>query len=451
MTILETIARKREEAVERMRALDDLATREARVLTEDEQRQWDASDAEIAKLDADKGAEEKRQRRMAELAAERNAPAQPQVGPAGAMQSGVTEVRDRAAERPFDSLGEQLQAIARAARAGVDGTSIDRRLLATNEREERAVSGASAAVGSDGGFLVQNDFVTEIFKVAHQQAQLAGRCRRTAVSGNSLEIPYIAESSRANGSRYGGVSIDWAGEGDTVTAAKPKLGTEQIRLQKLMGLFYATDELLADQAAMTSIAGTAFAEEFAFVIDNAVIRGSGAGQPLGILNSGGLVTVAKESGQAADTILYENVVNMWSRLVASSRRNAAWYINQDCEPQLYSMSLAVGTGGVPVYLPANGLSGSPYGTLFGRPVIPIEQADTVGDLGDILLLDLSQYQLIDKGGLKGDRSMHVRFLYGEETFRWTYRIGGQPLWKTSMTPANSSNTVSPFVVLAARA
>lgn len=218
-----------------------------------------------------------------------------------------------------------------------------------------------------------------------------------------------------------------------------------------MGLCYATDELLQDARALESVISDAFAEEFGFKIDDAILNGTGAGQPLGIMNSGALVTVPKETGQAAATIVYENIVKMWARLWARSRQNAVWYINQDIEPQLFRMSLAVGTGGVPVYLPAGGLSQSPYGTLFGRPVISIEHAATLGAAGDILLCDLSQYLLIDKGGINAASSIHVRFLYDESVFRFIYRADGQPIWNSALTPFKGAAAQSPFIALATRA
>lgn len=182
------------------------------------------------------------------------------------------------------------------------------------------------------------------------------------------------------------------------------------------------------------------------------LNGTGAGQLLGIQNAACLVSVAKETGQAADTVLFENIVKMWTRLYARSRANAAWYINQDVEPQLFGMAMSVGTGGVPVFMPAGGISGQPYSTLFGRPIIPIEQAATLGDVGDIILADMSQYLLIDKGAIKGDQSIHVKFLYGENTFRFVYRVNGQPIWKSVLTPfKGTANTQSPFIVLAERA
>jgi len=119
------------------------------------------------------------------------------------------------------------------------------------------------------------------------------------------------------------------------------------------------------------------------------------------------------------------------------------------------MSIAVGTGGVPVYMPAGGAAAAPYGTLFGRPVIPIEQCPVLGDAGDIMLADFSQYKAIDKGGLQGDVSIHVRFIYDESVFRFVYRFDGQPVLASDITPftagaTTATDTLSHFVRVAAR-
>jgi HK97 family phage major capsid protein len=116
------------------------------------------------------------------------------------------------------------------------------------------------------------------------------------------------------------------------------------------------------------------------------------------------------------------------------------------------LGLAVGLGGGLVYMPPGGLSGQPYGTLFGRPVIAIEQAASLGDKGDVLLADMNQYVLADKGGIQSAVSMHVRFTNDETVIRFVYRVDGQPLWHSALTPfKGTSNTLSPFVTLDARA
>lgn len=344
----------------------------------------------------------------------------------------------------FKSLGEQLDAIRRAS---TPGYSVDRRLT-----DVKAISGMSETVPEDGGYLVQTDFASELLRITHETGMLTSRVRRVPVGANAngLTINAVKETSRATGSRWGGVQVYWREEAGTVTAKQPEFRRMKLQLNSLMGLCYATDEVLADATALGSVIQQAFSEEFAFVLDDAVIRGSGVGQPMGILNSNAYVSVAKEAGQVADTVVFENIVKMWARLWARSRNSAVWYIHQDVLPQLHTMAMSVGVGGVPVYMPAGGVSGSPYSTLYGRPVIEIEQADTVGDQGDIMLLDLSQYLMIDKGGMDAAQSIHVRFIYGENTFRFMLRTDGQPIWNSPLTLYNSSTTVAPFVLLDAR-
>jgi HK97 family phage major capsid protein len=350
---------------------------------------------------------------------------------------------DLAGTKPFSSIAEQLLAIREA---GTQGGTLDPRL------RTGAVAGASEKVASDGGFLIQTDFSSELLKRAYSIGDISSRVRRVPISAgsNGLKINAVKESSRANGSRWGGVTMAWEGEGDSPTASKPKFRQMELKLNKLIGLMYATDELLGDATALSSIAMEAFSEELNFNVESAILEGTGAGMPKGLWGSAAEVAVAKEVGQAADTILYENVIKMWARMWGRSRKNAVWLINQDIEPALFTMSLAVGTGGVPVYQPANGAADQPYSTLMGRPVIPVEHASTLGDLHDISLVDLSQYLMIDKGAPEQAASIHVRFIYDETAFRITYRCDGQPIWETALTPKKGTNTLSPFITLAAR-
>ena len=342
-------------------------------------------------------------------------------------------------DRKFEGFGDQLRAVVIAAQEGI----VDPRLKAT---------GLSEGVPSDGGYLVQTDFAKELISRVYETGQVASRCKKIKISpnANGLKMFGIDETSRATGSRWGGVRAYWLAEGGTKTAADPKFRMMELGLKKLIGLYYATDELLQDASALESVVKQAFTEEFAFRVDDAIINGTGVGQPLGILTSGCLVTVSKETGQASTTLLAENVIKMRARMWARSRTNAVWFINQDIEPELHTMSFASGTAGIAVYMPANGLSGKPYGTLYGLPVIAIEQCQTLGTLGDIILADMSQYILIDKGSMASASSIHVKFTTDETAFRFVYRVDGQPLWASALTPFKGSNTQSPFVVVESR-
>ena len=241
----------------------------------------------------------------------------------------------------------------------------------------------------------------------------------------------------------------WVGEGTAVTATKPKFRLIEFDLKKMMSVMYTTDEMLQDSRALTSIAAQAFSEEIMFMTEDAIYEGTGSGMPLGILNSSARVTVAKEPGQAAGTIVKENIDKMWARMWARSMPNAVWYVNQDIIPQLMAMNQAVGTGGQLVYLPPGGLSGTPFSTLYGREMVWTEYSGALGTEGDIMLADLSQYTLVDKNGVQAATSMHVAFLTDEMVFRITYRVDGKPMWTVPITPFHGL-TKSPFITLAAR-
>jgi HK97 family phage major capsid protein len=306
----------------------------------------------------------------------------------------------------FLTFGEQLQAVMRAR---VDNI-VDPRLY------KRAAAGMSEAVASDGGFLVQTDFATELIQNVFETGKLASRVNKISMSGNANSIKFngIDESSRATGSRYGGIQMYWLEEAGTKTKSKPKFKQIELSLKKLIGLCYATDELLEDASALEGIVRSAFQNEMGFMIDEAIINGTGAGMPLGIMNSNSIVQVTKETGQDANTVLYENLLTMWSRLLPDSQPNAIWLIHQDVFPQLGQLHLKVGTGGSGVYIPPGGASASPYATLFGRPILVMEQCQTLGTAGDIILGDFGRgYYFVDKGGMKQDVSIHVNYTTDE--------------------------------------
>ena len=413
---------KRNELKNQAQQLLDTVGKEGRPLTDEEREKLSDLKAKIANWDETIS-------EMAEML-EDSAPVDVPVNRADAPSNSN--------KGRFANFGEQLIAVYNAAQP--NRPVIDERLL-------NSASGANESVPSDGGFLVQTDFATELLKNAYETGILAPKCKKIPIStnANGLKINALDDSSRANGARWGGIQTYWENEADQLIASKPKFRTMDLSLKKLTGLCYATDELLQDASALQSVITQGFAEEFGFKIDDVILNGTGSGQPLGILNSPALVTVEKENGQT-DKITVENLIKMWSRCWGRSRANAVWYINQELEPYLYTLTV----GDKPVYIPAGGLSEKPYGTLFGRPVVPLEQCSAAGSVGDIILGDLSQYLLIDKGGINAASSIHVRFLYDESVFRFIYRVDGQPIWNKPITPYKGSSTLSPFVTLAAR-
>jgi len=435
------------------------AGRDKRPLTEDERQKADTLTGELEQIEATIKLEQQtlEWNRNEAPAVDRPAggpPAKPFKPYAAGLGGSKNPWGDCSTERGTQmAFGQFLQAVASCAKGG----AVDPRLYMVPKAD--APSGLNTSVGSEGGFLVRTDFSTALLEKAMSESVLANRCSTIDIGPDSdgIELPYIDETSRATGSRWGGVQVYRRAEADTVTASKPRFGLLELRLEDLMGICYTTDRAMRDASSLGQIIQKAFSSEFAFRVDDEIIRGSGSGQCQGLLGSNALVSVAKETSQLADTIVAENVLKMRSRMPPRNRSDSAFYINMELEPQFPQMVVKVlnvaGTenvGGAPIYMPANGLAGQQYDTLFGKPVIPIEQCAAIGDKGDIFYLALREYILIRKGALETAESIHVRFLYGENTFRFTYRINGAPAWKTYLTPYKGSLGVSPFVTLDAR-
>lgn len=395
-----------------------------RAMTAEEQKQYDDLGAEITGLEATiKAAEEQEKLK--------NTPVGPVI---------YAEPRDPNASK-WKGMGDFLQAVVKAS---TPGGSVDNRLY-------DAATGNNTNVGADGGFLIEKEFRTDLMEAMKEESEIAKRITMVPIGAdkNGIKWADIKEESRADGSRHGGALAYWAAEAETVTASKIQLVKSEIELEKLMALWYATSELLQDASAMEKMAKMEFGNAMSFKVDDALFNGSGVGQPLGIMKSTALISVAKENGQAADTILHENIQKMWNRLSLKSRKNAVWYINQECEPQLENMVLPIGTSGTLSPLAKEYLE---RGTMKGRPVVPLEQAEKLGDKGDIVLADPTKIIGIDKNGIQGDVSIHVKFLYDESCFRFIYRFNAAPRKNAAVVSyKNASFATSPFVTLDARA
>lgn len=347
--------------------------------------------------------------------------------------------------RVFKNLGEQLRAVYDAA----VNHKVDERLYRLNN-EARAL-GSSEGVGSDGGFAVQTDFAGQMFESAVQTGEILSRVDTYDISAGSNSANWVViDEEDVSESIMGGIQVQWAGEGEGAPASRPKTREIKLDLEKLLGFAYTTEELMQDTTFMTQLFTRGFTEAIIRKLEGDIISANGVKRPLGILQSGALVEVPKESGQGADTLVYKNIVKMWSRIMPRFRRQTAWLMHPDVEELLPFMEMPVGTGGIPVFLPPTGISQEGYSTLYGRPIISTDHCQALGDKGDIILADLGQYMLIRKGGVQIAQSIHVQFLTAEDCFRFMFRANGTPKPKKPLKIKNSANLRSAFVALETR-
>lgn len=299
--------------------------------------------------------------------------------------------------------------------------------------------------GEDGGFLVPEEMSSTIIKKLASSESLLSATRQMRIGGNSLGFP-VDESQPWNS----GVQAYWTGEGATITQSKPQFKRADLRLQKLAALVPATDELLEDAMALESYINLAAPEAIMHKINGAILTGDGVGKPQGLLTSPFTVEVAKESGQAADTIVAKNIIKMYSRMIPAARANAKWYINAGAEEQLIGLK---DDNGNFIYFGPGAINAMPYGTLLGRPVVPMMSAlPALGDAGDILFGNLDYYWTIVKaGGVKSSTSIHLYFDRDITAFKFTMRVDGKVPFSAPVTTEFGSHQMSAFVKLADRA
>ena len=449
------LTQDRADTLKAMRALvAEAALADHRELTEQEANQYDSLKAKMGVLDTAIA----RERDLQEMERQMTpaSPAEPMQTTETKIQypPALTHALDNQGHPQWATFGDQIQAIIQAA----TGRGIDPRLMDPYAADpyfgtpRAVISGMSEIVDSEGGYLVRSDFSSEVFRRVYAMGNIMSRVRRIPIGANANGYTTFAidETDRATGSRLGGIQVYWAEEGGSATAKKLKLRKMELKLKKLIGLCYLTDELMQDATALSATVQQGFAEEYTFVTEDSLVNSPGGGKPLGILNSGALVSVSKETGQAAATIVAPNIMKMWTRAWGPGRANSVWFINQEIEPQLWQMSLPVGTGGSALFMPPGGLSTSPYSVLIGRPVIPVEYCAALGTVGDIILADFSQMLFIDKGPMETATSIHVKFTTHEQALRFVYRCDAQSIWNSALTPYKGSATLSPFVALATR-
>lgn len=351
----------------------------------------------------------------------------------------LVDEADNALKGGWKFPGEFFMAVKNAALAP---HTIDKRLLPL-----KAGQGLNEAIPSDGGFLVDSTIAPGIFERMYDQGTLLGQFAVDNIGPNSNGMTYnvVAETSRADGSRWGGVQGYWLAEGGTKTASHPTFDQVELKLKKVAALVYATDELLEDAVALTSWINRTVPDELRFMVEDAILNGTGPGRPLGCFNQGGPFIEEPRTVASLAALTAGEIAAVWSRRWVGAK-DYIWLVDQSILPGMMGLTI----GNFPVFMPPNGLQGTPASMLFGRPVFEVEYlptiAATTGPMG-LFLCAPSQYGLISKGGIQSASSIHVSFATDETAFRFVYRVDGAPMWTQALTPHSGGETVSPFVAL----
>ncbi len=304
-----------------------------------------------------------------------------------------------------------------------------------NLREAR---GMGEAVGSTGGFLVPSEFIAGWLDASLEDEIVRPRCRPEPMVSNEKLIADFANMTRAGThALYGGWTGQWLAEGATATEADAKVRAIKLVAKKLAIFTSASNELVSDGNNFEQTLGQRLTKAIGWHLDYACLRGSGAGQPQGIINASSRVTQTKETLQGANTVTYLNLANMFSRLHPACVNNSVWIAHTSCIPQLATLTVVGGVGTTWVPAMTRGTNGW---EVLSRPVVFTEKLPTLGTEGDIVLADLSQYALGLRSEVTLEKSRDAGWSTDSSKYRIILRADGMPTWAAVDTGASGSTS-----------
>ncbi len=356
------------------------------------------------------------------------------------------------AKSGYESIGEFARDVYKAETG--QKTSDQYRPWLEKSANFKTAGDPSLAAGalSTGGALIPTELTRTLLSRSLTMTNMMGKCMIVPITGLSVDMPDLADYDESQGKVSGNVQARYVTEMAAATGNQLLFGQISLKLRELNVMIYASRLQLDNSIiSLEPLFNQAVAKAFDRRVSKDVITGTGAGQPLGVINATACVSVAKETGQKADTIVYDNLLNMASRCYGY--QSAQWYANQEIIPQLGKLSVAVGTGGNALYVTDASGQNPTAMPILGRPLTFVDECPILGDKGDIILADFSQYyigQSASVPGIRSESSIHLKFDYRQMAFQFTMYVDGMPSWKDVRLPLNGTSK-SPFVALAARA
>jgi HK97 family phage major capsid protein len=457
MDRLRKLRAERHALLQKAKDLAAVASKDVRNLSEDELAEIDKLKASIGDIDKQIQALE------AVVELERTAPAskpelasdpEPKPKADGDGLPNITGGHDRSLDDPYrgfpkpeaGGMGQFLFSVIEAGRQGRPDPVV------RGSRETRLAK-LTAAAGADehhgdsqkyGGFTVPVGFTARLLMLEMEDDPTQG-ITTIPMGSPTVKIPARVDKNHSS-SVAGGITVAWGPQ--TAAIASSRMELEQIMLsaESLKGISYVSEELLSDSAvSFAALLEAGFRDAVTDAIIRARVEGVGAGEPLGILNSPALISVSTTS-QTTGTITGANIMAMRSRVWRYSR--AVWLANHDTYEQIASAHVAGSNSDVFLFSPGRGIDVPD--TLLGRPIIFTEYAKSLSTVGDIMCVNWGEYLVGTLQGVQMAESMHVRFENNERAFRVTIRQAGTPWWRSTLTPVNSTTTLSPYVALQTR-
>jgi len=331
--------------------------------------------------------------------------------------------------------------------------------VATNDVQRlRAVYKSSKALdettGAGGGFLVPTQFEERIRAVGapmlFDQLVAAGRgplMLRTNAA--ELALPVLEQDQAPNvesSALVGGVRLVWREQSADVAESEPRFEQRIFRPHAADAYVAASTELISDAPqALEDTLVTLFGRAYAVLRARVMLRGTGVGQPRGIVGHPATISVARSTTGTQVERDTDTVLAMIQRLLPGSA-TAVWIAHPFWRARLMATRLSE-----TLLYTVNGQSLVYGDTLAGIPIAYSEHLPAVAEAGSLVLADLSYYAMVERASFSVAFSEHVRFLKRQSVWLFGVRIDGAPLVNAPLILADGAgtNTVSPFVEIAA--
>jgi HK97 family phage major capsid protein len=344
----------------------------------------------------------------------------------------------------FETVGDFFRAVTQegAGRQYRDADDLNVRL----DKIKKIMNSFGTDVPSDGGFLVPEEFRSDLLMLALENAIIRPRATVIPMGSQTLAIPAVDDTSHAT-TVFGGIQTYWVDESTAPPETQAKFAQVKLDAKKLMAYCTAPSELPSDAPAFSAFIDQALPKAMAFEEDYRFMAGTGVGEPLGFINCDAAVIAAGASHLGANTIGVEDLAAMFARMLPSSLMNAIWLADIGTFPQLATMAVQGAlTNSSPVWM-NNGVIGAPPAAIYGRPVYFTEKCPALGTTGDITFLDPSFYLIGDRQAITASASPHFAFSTDKIAYKIIERVDGRPWLQSALTPKNSGATLSAFVQL----
>lgn len=397
--------------------------------------------------------------RVAEMSRNLHAEVESAVKPVAGNVEMFSDVSAQATAYNADSAGAELNRkgeyraadyIRASIAEDIPGYANAEQLYQLRQESEAVMANYTGTIPSKGGLLVPEEFRTALMVEALEDNYIRQRSTVIPMKAGKLNFAGIRDESHSGETYFGGITAYWEDEIPAGTTSEAAL--EQITLdpKKLTANARVPNDLLADALGLEALIYQLYPPAIAAKEEVGFIEGNGAKRPLGFMDAsaGAMISITRAT---ANQINPADIWNMYSRLLPNSkkRKKAVWLTSPTTLPQIQSLALDVGTGGGP--LMTFNIGSEPSVPLLGLPVIESTKIPELGDVGDLVLVDLSKYLIGDRQALQISKSEHQYHSTDETGYRFTSRVDARPWLTTPLITekGDSTTSLSAFIKLGA--